>query len=120
MGPAELLRWQWDGYPKAHGNRANLLLHLLTAPFYWVGSALLVAALFRLDWRFALMGLGCILVTLVTQGFGHKRLEANPPAPFTSPWNFIARLFLEQWINFPRFVVTGGWARNFAAGRDGR
>jgi len=119
MNLPELLRWQWEGYPRAHGNPVNLWLHILTAPFYWAGTVLLVLALLRLSWLLLVIGLVCILVTLLAQGRGHK-LEANPPAPFTSPWNFIARLFLEQWITFPRFVLSGGWARNLAAGRDGR
>ena len=51
------------------------------------------------------------------QGRGHK-LEPMPPAPFTGPWNFIGRLIFEQWITFPRFVLSGGWARNLAASRD--
>jgi hypothetical protein len=25
--------------------------------------------------------------------------------------NAVARLFLEQWITFPRFLLSGGWSR---------
>ena len=32
--------------------------------------------------------------------------------------NFVGRLFLEQWVTFPRFVLSGGWARNLAAHRS--
>lgn len=111
MTPLGLLRWQWDAYPPAHGNPVNLWLHILSAPVFWVGTALVVVGLLELSWIRLLMGFGCMLVTLVVQGRGHK-LEKNPPAPFTSPWNFVARLFLEQWITFPRFVLSGGWHRN--------
>ena len=119
MNLLELLRWQWGGYSRAHGNPMNLWLHIFTAPFFWIGTVFLVMALFKLSWSLLLLGFGFILVTLIAQGRGHK-MEVNPPAPFTSPWNFVARLFMEQWITFPRFVLSGSWARNLAAGRDGR
>ena len=47
---------------------------------------------------------------LALQGKGHK-LERVPPEPFTGPANAIARLLLEQWVTFPRFVLSGGWRR---------
>lgn len=109
MGPAELLRWQWASYPATHATRANLLLHLCTAPFFWVGTLLLLWALFTLNWPSAVTGVLCLSVTVLTQGFGHRRLENQAPAPFTSPWNFMGRIFLEQWITFPRFLLSGGW-----------
>jgi len=115
MGPSELLRWQWQAYPGTHAARTNLLLHIFTVPFFWVGSVLLILGLMHLDWRSLVLGPACILVPLIAQGRGHK-LEANPPAKFTGPWNFIARLFLEQWITFPRFVLSGGWWRNYKSG----
>ena len=118
MGPRELLRWQWQGYPRYHAARANLLLHLCTVPFFWAGTASLVTAAFQLSWPLLLAGIICMLVALVAQGRGH-RLESEPPARFTSPWNFVARFCLEQWINFPRFLLSGGWRRNFDGARRG-
>lgn len=116
-GPRELLRWQWDNYPGTHTTRVNLLLHICTMPFFWAGTALLLVSLLSLDWVWAPLGFGCLLVPLIAQGVGHKRLEPNTPAPFTSPLNFIARLALEQWITFPRYVLSGGWGQAF---RDAR
>ena len=49
-------------------------------------------------------------VSMILQGRGHKG-EAVPPAPFSSPANALSRIFLEQWITFPRFVLTGAWWR---------
>lgn len=39
------------------------------------------------------------------------RSEPVFPEPFTSRSNAVARLLLEQWINFPRFVLSGKWLR---------
>ena len=115
MGPGELLRWQWQAYPGNHVTRVNLLLHIFTVPFFWAGTVLLVLGLAGLSWPLLVLGSACILVPLIAQGRGHK-LEPMPPAKFTGPWNFVARLFLEQWITFPRFVLTGGWWRNYRSG----
>jgi len=117
MGPAELLRWQWEGYPRYHAHRLNLLLHICSVPFFWVGSVLWVMAVARLSVGLSLLGDGCLLLALVAQGRGHK-LAAEPPARFTSPWNFMARFCLEKWINFPRFLLSGGWWNNFRADQE--
>lgn len=117
MGAAELLRWQWANYPGTHATRANLLLHICTMPFFWAGTLLSLAGLLTLRWPPVVLGFACLLVPVIAQGFGHKRLEPNPPAPFTNPWNFVARLTLEQWITFPRYVLSGGWGRAY---RDAR
>jgi len=114
----ELLRWQWQGYAGYHRNRRNLLLHIFAVPLFWLGTVILVMAMATLAWLLAVAGAACILVSVAVQGRGHK-LEPMPPAPFTSPWNFIGRLFFEQWITFPRFLISGGWARNLASARDG-
>ena len=116
MGPAELLRWQWEGYPRYHARRANLLLHICSVPFFWAGTVLLLVGALSLNWVWTAVGFACLLVPVIVQGIGHKRLESTPPAPFTSPWNFIARFCLEQWINFPRFLLSGAWWNNLRAG----
>jgi hypothetical protein len=55
-----------------------------------------------------------MIVPLALQGRGHKA-EPRPPIPFSSPFNFVARFFLEQWVNLPRFFLTGGFARAWRA-----
>jgi len=54
-----------------------------------------------------------LLVPLILQGRGHK-LEGAPPLPFRGPFDVVARFTLEQLVNFPRFVVTGGWSKAWA------
>ena len=111
MNVVELLKWQWAGYPRYHSSRTNLLLHIVAVPLFEMGSVLVVIAAFRLSLLFLVAGGICILISMIVQGRGHK-LEAVPPEPFTGPGNFIGRLLLEQWINFPRFVLSGKWSAN--------
>jgi len=35
--------------------------------------------------------------------------------PFTGPLNAMSRIFLEQWVTFPRFVLSGGWSHAMRA-----
>jgi hypothetical protein len=51
---------------------------------------------------------------IVLQAGGH-RLEASAPAPFRGPLDVVVRIFAEQWVTFPRYVVTGGFFRAFRA-----
>lgn len=114
MNPSELLRWQWDGYPRYHRSRANLLLHIVVVPMFLAGNVVLVAALLRLSWALAVCGLAAMIVSVVLQGRGHG-VEENPPEPFTSPAQAVGRIFFEQWVTFPRFVLSGGWLRALKA-----
>ena len=108
MSIGELLRWQWDGYPRYHQSRANLLIHIVAVPLFLIGTVGLIVGVVQLSAAVLVIGIGCIIVAVAAQGRGH-RLEPVPPEPFSGPRNFIARLFLEQWITFPRFVLSGGW-----------
>ena len=114
MGLSELLVWQWQGYPKYHQSRANLLMHIVLVPLFLVGNVGLVVGLLRLDWIEALVGIGCMAGSMVLQGRG-DRSEPVPPVPFTGADNAVIRIFLEQWITFPRFVLGGGWWRALRA-----
>jgi len=108
MRLGELLRWQWEGYPKYHQSRANLLIHIVAVPLFVVGTATLVASALQTSGLLLALAIGCIVVAVALQGRGH-RLEPVPPEPFSGPLNFVSRLFLEQWVTFPRFVLSGGW-----------
>jgi hypothetical protein len=110
MTAGELLRWQWQGYPNYHRSRFNLLLHIVLVPIFIAGSILLLVALAEHSLLVGAASAIGMLASIVLQGWGH-RAERVPPEPFTGPLNAIARIFLEQWITFPRFVFSGDWLR---------
>jgi hypothetical protein len=110
MGVSHLLRWQWVGYARYHQSRANLLVHIVVVPLFLAGNVGLVAAVVQRSWLMAGFSLAAIVVSVAVQGRGHAR-EAVPPEPFSSPFNAVSRIFLEQWVTFPRFVLSGGWSR---------
>jgi uncharacterized membrane protein YGL010W len=108
-----LLAWQWRNYSAGHRDRFDLLLHMVTVPAFVAG----VLAAANLAWHRLWLGAGFAVVIAVVafalQGIGHRR-ERQPPVPFDGPGDLLARVFAEQFITFPRFVLSGGWLRNLA------
>jgi hypothetical protein len=110
MGVTELLRWQWAGYPRVHRSHTNLLIHIVVVPLFLLGNVGLVVALLSRSWPLGAVSLAIMVISVALQGRGHIQ-EQVPPEPFTGPANAISRIFLEQWVTFPRFVLSGGWLR---------
>ena len=116
MGVQQFLRWQWSDYSAKHRRRANLLIHIVAVPLFQVGTLLLVYG--ALSRAAGVVGISvvCVAVSLAMQGRGHK-LEAEPPTPFGGAGDAVRRIMAEQWITFPRFVLSGGWYRNLTGAR---
>ena len=109
-----LLAWQWSDYSAKHRDRVNLLLHLVAVPLFQAGTLILVVGV---SIRSALgigIALACLAAAVLIEGRGHAR-EREMPAPFDGPLDFASRFVAEQWITFPRFVLSGAWRRNFRA-----
>ena len=111
-----LLAWQWRGYAEAHRDRANLLLHMLGVPVFIAGVLAMLALAFRGAWTGAAISAIVAVAGFAVQAVGHRR-ERNGPAPFRGPADFAARVVAEQFITFPRFVLSGGWLRGMAQPR---
>jgi Protein of unknown function (DUF962) len=109
-----LFESQWSDYAAKHQNRLNLLLHIVTVPLFQVGTLSLACALVTLSGAAAVVGVVCMVGPLAAQGRGHK-LEPETPVPFDGPSDFLSRFFAEQWVTFPRFVLSGGWYRNLTS-----
>lgn len=111
--PGGLIAWQWATYDRNHRDRLNLVIHFLAVPAFIAGilSALRLLTL-GLFVQAGIM-LAVALFAFLLQVLGHKR-EAEAPIPFDGPLDVLGRIFTEQFITFPRFVFTGGWARNLA------
>ncbi|HET9484974.1 MAG TPA: Mpo1-like protein [Xanthomonadales bacterium] len=103
--------WQWAGYARNHRDPTSLVLHMVGVPMFVAG----VLAGLRLALAGFLAGSVFALTVAVAgfalQGLGHRR-EQVPPEPFDGPADFLARVFVEQFYTFPRFVLSGGWLRN--------
>jgi hypothetical protein len=106
----QLLAWQWQHYPVGHRDRGNLLLHIVSVPVFYAGIATLITGLTAGAWLYAASGLVAMLAVMIVQGRGHRR-EASAPIGFLGAGDVVTRLFAEQLVTFPRFVLSGGWAR---------
>ena len=105
-----ILHVQVTGYERAHRARANLALHALAAPLFWLGMAALALGLKQKSLLALGAGAALVLIALALQGLGH-RTEKHPAAAFDSVFDGVVRLAGENLYVFPRFVLTGGWAR---------
>lgn len=113
-----LLEWQWSAYPAAHRDRLNLWLHVFTVPLFMAGTVAVVTSPVT-GAGFAAAGIAAMVVAIGAQGKGHAS-EGGRPAPFDGPLDFVARIFAEQWITFPRFVLAGGLRRALGKGAERR
>ena len=107
------LAWQWRGYSRYHRDRLNLLIHMMAVPAFIAGTLAAVTQALQAQWFGASVAIAFAAVAFAVQGIGHKR-EQIPPEPFAGAKDFAARVFAEQFITFPRFVLAGLWARNLA------
>lgn len=111
-----LFRWQWSLYPGSHRDRRNLALHAATQPLFVAGTCAILAAPLAGPGA-AAAGVLAIAAVMGVQLRGHK-LEGAAPATFRGPADVVARFFAEQWISFPRYVLSGKFAEAWrAAGR---
>jgi len=106
-----LLAWQWSDYPAKHRNAANLVIHLVAVPVFMLGCLGVVVGLLALAPAKIAWSVGVMIAAVVLEGVGH-RLEPEQPAPFDGFADFLKRFFVEQWVTFPRFVVSGRYVRN--------
>ena len=107
----ELLEWQWNDYADKHRNHNSLLIHIFAVPLFWIGALDFMGALLFRGAFFSIGGLILMGISVFLQGKGHE-MEKSEPAPFKGPWDFTQRILAEQFITFPRFVLSGGWWHN--------
>ncbi|WP_394826142.1 terminase [Pendulispora albinea] len=116
-----VLARQWNGYGRVHSHRKNLIIHAVTVPLFMMGTLAMAAGILapftpamHAGWQGVLGaiagGFFAMIVAVAAQGRGHEK-EANRPEPFRGPLDVLARLFFEQWITFPRYVLSGQFGR---------
>src|SRR5882672_313347 len=116
MSFSGLRSWAWRETPPVHKRAANLLIHLFAVPLFVAGHLLVVAGIIFSQWL--LVGaLGCVVVSLALQKYGHS-LERIQPPPFTGRRDLVRRLYAEQFCNFWRFLLSGKWYASLRTGND--
>jgi len=111
-----LLAWQWSDYVAKHRDRGNLIVHIVAVPLFQLATLLLIGGLFGRSVTAVIVAVVAMVVALVLQGRGHRR-EPETPAPFEGAADFVSRFVVEQWVTFPRFVLSGAWAENLRRAR---
>ena len=118
MSISETMKKQWDGYADYHRCRANLVIHIIAVPVFLVGTIGFLAALIRGDFGGMVTAIVVMAVAMGAQGYGHSQ-EERPAEPFAGPADALVRIFLEQWLSFPRFVASGKWQEAYGRATRG-
>ncbi len=111
MSFSELLEWQWSRYDANHRHRNNLLIKIVAVPLFWIGAVNFVVPLVFAGLVHALGGAILMAASLFLQAKGQE-MEGKPAEPSSDARDFVRRALAEQFVTFPRFVVSGGWWRN--------
>jgi len=106
-----LLAWQFRDYAERHQDKLNLWLHLYSVPAFIAGSAAVFANLMALHWFGAAVSACFVLAAVGIQALGHLR-ESRPAPPVEGLVDGVRQMVAEQFVTFPRFVLSGGWMRN--------
>jgi phage terminase small subunit len=102
--------WQWRTYADNHRHPANLVLHLIAVPMFILAALLILDGLFSLSFTSIAIGVIGLVAALGFQRHGHK-LEQQSSEPSGDRGNAVKRLLVEQFVTFPRFVLSGAWWR---------
>jgi phage terminase small subunit len=108
--------WQWRGYGDNHRHPTNLVLHLIAVPLFILAALLMLDGVLSLSFSSLAIGVIGLIAALSIQRHGHS-LEDQQPEPFDGRDDAVKRLLVEQFITFPRFVLSGGWWRAWKARR---
>jgi len=106
----EMMKWQADGYQTYHFSCINLWIHIIAVPFFITGTLSLLLSIITLNIILVITSLLLMATSIGVQGYGHGK-EKVPAIPFSGFVNAVTRIFLEQLITFPLFVLTGQWYR---------
>lgn len=101
-------------YAQVHTHRTNLLIHLIAVPLFIAAHFGLIFGIVQQKPLLALIWVGLIVVSLGIQRQGHA-LESKKPAPFRNGFNFVTRLYTEQFYTFPKFVLSCKFQENWLA-----
>ncbi|MCD5997140.1 DUF962 domain-containing protein [Pseudomonas sp. CDFA 602] len=104
----DLHTWQWRGYARNHQHPTNLVLHLIAVPLFVITALLILDGLFSFSFSSIAIGVIGLIAALGVQRHGHS-LEQHASEPFSDRNDAIKRLLTEQFVTFPRFVLSGGW-----------
>jgi hypothetical protein len=113
----QLLEAQWSDYPERHTHRTNLLIHILAVPMSWFGAFWILGGfllmLMGVPGAFGMLFWGAAFIAgaLAAQHYGNS-LEGRRAPPIRDPKQFARHAFAEQFVTFPRFVLTGAWFEN--------
>ena len=91
-------------YASNHQHWGNILIHIISVPFFMAAVLIGMLRLASGDWMGVLASVLIAGMAISLQGIGHQ-LETRSPPPFAGPLDFFSRVFAEQFYRFWIFLV---------------
>lgn len=102
----------WSDYERVHADRRNLLIHLVAVPLFQISFPLGLICFLSGRFLFAAASILAAAGGMALQKIGHAK-EIHEARPFSGPFNFLQRWITEQYLAFPKFVISGRWKRQY-------
>ncbi len=99
-------------YAQVHSHPTNLRIHLIAVPLFIAAHLGLFYGIIQQELLSILMYVGFAVLSLGLQRWGHT-LESKAPAPFRNGWDFLTRLYTEQFYTFWMFVLSGEFQKKW-------
>jgi uncharacterized membrane protein YGL010W len=74
-------------YANLHQHWGNILMHVLSVPFFMAGTLIGILKLLSGDWLGVIASIIVVVMAFALQGIGHKLKEKQPP-PFEGPLEY--------------------------------
>ncbi len=100
-----------EDYILNHWSKKNLIIHIFAVPIFIISNISILYWIFQLNIIVILLSFWLIWFSLLLQWKWHK-LETNKPKKFSSKWDFIKRIYIEQFITFPLFLISWNYFKN--------
>jgi len=91
-------------YARVHKHWGNILLHVISVPFFMAGTLIGILRCLSGDWLGTAASIAIVIMAFALQGIGHG-LEEKSPEPFRGPLDMARRIFAEQFYRFWIFLV---------------
>ena len=107
---------QWSDYAERHRDKTHLMLKIVAVPLVWLAVIQAFGALLLLLLP-GVSGFGALvwaLVMVAIGGFLQVRgatMETVKSRPFAMNKDYALWFAADNFVNFPRFVLTGDWLK---------
>ena len=117
----EIVEQQWSDYEARHRHKTHLILKMVGVALAWLSSIQAAGGMFLMllprvpGFGTLVWALVMLAVAVFLQYHGSTMEAAGPARRPLLTKDYALWLLADNVVNFPRFVLTGGWLKNLQA-----